>query len=322
MSKQSDSPGPEPDPEIEALLDFPPVVRKCLRHDGWTPAKQREFIRALVVLGHAEQAAIAVDGTMSGAYKLRTAAGGGPFAAAWDSALVLHLRRNPRPEPKGRPSRGEIQSGVGRKPWPANDTGPCSPEFESPEAEKRAEDEIFEQIVRQYWLKVQAERKARREGRIVAADFYVRQLTYIEIVLEAGGHAHEVLKDVQLGGRWVGDLVATPMSLLLDYARRLVWKEGGEPERPPLPPLGRHDDRTAIGEPSDSEYRAARDGDYQSWVSRQAERVAIAREAQRAWEEKARAEAEAWAKREAGEASDDRYDGKPEESGPAEGEEP
>jgi hypothetical protein len=290
---------PHPDPEVEALLQFAPVVRKCVRHDGWLPERQREFITALTILGHAEQAAIAVGGTMSGAYKLRGANGGEGFAKSWDSALALHLRRHPRPEPKGRPSRGEIESGVGRKPWPANDTGPSPSEFESPEAEARAEDELFEKIVRKYWLKVQAERKARLEGRIVAADYYVRQLTYIEIVLEAGGHAHELLKDLKLGGRWVGDIVATPMSLLLDHARRLAWKEGGEPERPPLPPLGDHDDRTAIGEPSNSQYRADRDGDFRAWEARQAERVAVAAEAQRAWEEKARAEAEAWAKREA-----------------------
>ncbi|HET9640423.1 MAG TPA: hypothetical protein VFP12_14580, partial [Allosphingosinicella sp.] len=47
-------------------------------------------------------------------------------------------------------------------------------------------------------------------------------------------------------------------------------------------------------------YLGSRDGDYRLWEARQAERIAIAREAQQAWEEKARAEAQAWAKREAG----------------------
>src|SRR5688572_24079157 len=96
---------PHPDPEVEALLQFEPVVRRCVRHDGWLPERQREFIVALTVLGNPEQAAIAVGGRMSGAYKLRTAEGGEGFAAAWDGALALHLRRHPRPEPKGRPSR-------------------------------------------------------------------------------------------------------------------------------------------------------------------------------------------------------------------------
>src|SRR4051812_46024456 len=108
---------PHPDPEVEALLHFEPVERRCVRHDGWLPDRQREFIVALTVLGHAEQAAIAVGGRMSGVYKLRGAEGGEGFAAAWDSALALHLRRSPRPEPKGRPPRGELQSGIGRQPW-------------------------------------------------------------------------------------------------------------------------------------------------------------------------------------------------------------
>lgn len=293
------NPDPDPDPEVEALLDFEPVVRKCVRHDGWLPERQREFIIALTVLGHAEQAAHAVGGTMSGAYKLRTASGGEGFAKAWDSALALHLRRHPRPEPKGRPSRGELESGTGRKGWPASDTGPYSPRFESPEAERRAREELFEKIIRKYWLKIGAERRARREGRIVAADFYVRQLTHIEIVLECGGHAATLLGELRLGGRDIRDIVATPMSLFLDYARRLMWSEDGEPERPPLPPLGRHDDRTAIGEPMECEYSSSRDGDYQAWLGRKAERIAVAREARQAWEEKARAEAAAWAKREA-----------------------
>src|SRR4051812_34871380 len=168
MEDSHDSPRkPHPDPEVEALLQFEPVVRKCVRHDGWLADRQREFIIALTVLGHVEQAAIALGGTMSGVYKLRTAAGGEGFAKSWDSAMALHLRRNPRPEPKGRPSRGEIESGVGRTPWPANDTGPRISEFESPEAERRADDEVFEEIVRKYWLKVKAERRARLEGRIV-----------------------------------------------------------------------------------------------------------------------------------------------------------
>lgn len=66
MGKQDDSTEPPPDPEVEALLGFAPVVRKCVRPDGWTADRQREFVLALTVLGNAEQAAIAVDGTMSG----------------------------------------------------------------------------------------------------------------------------------------------------------------------------------------------------------------------------------------------------------------
>ena len=131
---------------------------------------------------------------------------------------------------------------------------------------------------------------------MIAADFYVRQLTQIEIILEAGGNALTVLRGLKLGDREPLDIVATPMSLLLDECRRRIWAEGDEPERPLLPPLGDHDERTAAGE--HCSYTSSRDGDYQAWVGRQADKRAVDREAQRLWEEKARAEAEAWARRE------------------------
>ena len=56
-----------------------------------------------------------------------------------------------------------------------------------PPLSEAEEDEIAEQsvesIIRKYLLKVIAEREAREQGRIVAADFYVRQLTFIEVML-------------------------------------------------------------------------------------------------------------------------------------------
>jgi hypothetical protein len=292
------APEAEPDSEIEALLDFAPVHRRCRRHDGWLPERQREFIRALAMLGHAEQAAHAVGGTMSGVYKLRSAAGGGEFAAAWDAALALHLTRYPRPEPKGRPSRGEILSGTGRTPWPAAASAPAPPAEDAAaarEAEQAELREFLESILRRYWLKLGQERKARLEGRIVAADFYVRQLTWLEVALDVGGRSVELLEALRRGGFEVGDIVATPMSVLLDDARRLYWHKEDEPGRPPPAPLGRLDGEVATGERphwesapglTDEECRAKDDAV-----------AAIRAEAQRAWEEKARAEAASWRER-------------------------
>jgi hypothetical protein len=328
MSDLSDSPaapggpppGPDPDPEIEALLDFEPVVRKCVRHDGWLPDRQRDFIRALVVLGHAEQAAIAVGGTMSGVYKLRTAAGGESFAAAWDSALALHLSRHPRPEPKGRPSRGEILSGAGRTPWPANDPKP-PPGWVDPTEYYMTPRQFADGILRKYRLKIAQERIARLEGRIVEADYYVRQLTWLEVALDLGGNADLLLHDLKRGGAEVGDIVATPMSLLLDSARRQVWAERGEPERPPSPPLGRHNDEIARGERH--YYSSDLDGpDSDGFWRRRKEEAAVAAEAQKAWEEKARREAAKWARREAGGEPRGRPSQRAEEegAGPTEGE--
>lgn len=308
---------PPPDPEVEALLDFPPVVRKCVRHDGWTPDKQREFIRALVVLGSAEQAAIAVDGTMSGAYKLRKAEGGERFATSWDSALALHLRRYPRPEPKGRPSRGEIRSGVGRKPWPAA-AAAAAPEPVDPEEQARASERFWVDMLDRYARKLREERTMRLEGRIVEADYTVRQLSWLEVIFDLGGQAMRILKLLRGGEYAPLEVAATPMAELLGRIRRDIWAEKGEADRPPPSPLGPHDSRYARDEPL--HFVVGRDGDYREWCRRQDEQARLDAEAQQAWEERAKASAEAWAKREAGEAPDD--DGKPEEGDPEGGGEP
>lgn len=283
---------PHPDPEVEALLQFEPVVRKCRRHDGWLHERQVEFIVALTVLGHAEQAAHAVGGTLSGAYKLRSAEGGEGFAKSWDSALALHLRRNPRPEPKGRPSRGEIESGTGRTPWPA----PAPPSRPDPEAEAREFEEMSENILVTYLMKVGAERSARLCGRIVEADLYVRQLAWFEVVIDLTGRGPELLTRLRRGDLHPGKIVATPMSVLLAQARRKIWEMYGEPERPPEPELGHHDGEVAVGPPLECQRTDPHLSDGE-WRRRQAEKQALAAEARIAWEEKARAESEAWAKR-------------------------
>ncbi|HYI47171.1 MAG TPA: hypothetical protein VEX35_01790 [Allosphingosinicella sp.] len=287
------------DPEIAALLDFEPVERKCKRHDGWTPDNQRRYIVGLAETGNPELAAHPLGRTMSGAYKVRTSAGGEGFAEAWDKALALHLRRNPRLS-KGRPSRGEILAGTGRRPWPEAAPAPAAEPAPDEDSGGVADShELLEGILRKYWLKVGQERRCRLEGRIVEADFYVRQLTWLEVVLDLGGKALELLKAMERGGSNAIDIVATPMSLLLAKVRRMQWMEKGEADRPELPALGDHDDEVSTGPPMECQHIPERDGDFQGWPRRSDEAAAVAAEAQKAWEEKARAEAEAWARREA-----------------------
>jgi hypothetical protein len=292
------------DPEVQALLDFAPVTRRCRRHDGWTPEVQRAFIAALVELGSPWEAAIEVGRTESGAYKVRTSAGGEGFATAWDGALALYHRRNPRREPKGRPSRGEILAGTGRRPWPeqaGRDRYPV--EEEDPEEKLRKVREFRDHILDMYRRKLMEERDARLDGRIVEADYSVRQLTCIEVMLDLGGEAAKLLPEMERNGFHVEQIVATPMSLQLGEARRAFWREKGEPERPAPTPLGEHDWEVATG--PDIHHRSDRDGDYGAWRRRQEEDRRLAAQAQLLWEETARAEAEAWAAREAGKAAGD-----------------
>jgi hypothetical protein len=292
IQAEQSAPPAEADPEIEALLDFTPVQRKCVRHDGWPPEIQRGFVAALVETGSPWRAAQRVRRTESGAYKVRTSAGAEEFAAAWDAALALYHRRNPKPVRTGRPSRGERLAMTTAAPGPV---------FDDPEAEQAFKEEVFGSILRKYALKLVAEREARLDGRIVEADFLVRQLTYIEVMLDLGSQgmaAHDLIQ--VFGSLTPPDMAtvnasATPMSLFLDSCRRDIWREKGEPDRPAPAPLGQTRDGIATGERT--AYMPSLDGDRSRWTEARARDQEIAAEAQRLWEEKARAEAEAWAER-------------------------
>ena len=173
---EDESPEAHPDSASEALLDFEPVARKCKRRGGWTAENQRGFIRMLAETGSADLAAQSLGLTGRGAYELCKSAGSEGFAAAWGAALALHAKRS------GRASARARRAGPPLAPEPS-------------EAEKaKEEDEWLDRIITRYWLKLKGEREARLEGRIAAADYYVRQLTFIELVLDLGGRSLELLR--------------------------------------------------------------------------------------------------------------------------------
>lgn len=272
------------DPGIAALLDFEPVPRKCPRRGGWSPENQRGYIVELVATGNVERAAYAVGLTGNGAYQLRKCVGAEGFADAWAGAVALHKARQ-----RGRTAAPRVAAG---RPG----AGPAIDEV--------SWQEFADGLLRKYWLKLAQERTARLEGDIVEADFCVRQLTWVEVALDLGGNAVYVLKELKRGGNHVGDIVATPMSVLLDSVRRAYWAEKGEPDRPPMPPLGEHDGDVSTGLPHT--YMRERDGpDYKAFRRREVQEAEVAAEAQRGWEEKARADAAAWRARVEGDADGD-----------------
>jgi hypothetical protein len=280
------------DPEIAALLTFTPVPRRNIRHDGWSPAHQRGFIAWLAVRGKVPVAARAVGRRESGAWSLRNSDELGAFTAAWDRALALyHMRRvaadpppllraparpdPPRPEPRHPGERREARARQAAG---------------EPELEEGEKCELLDEILKRYLVKLKAERAARLEGRIVEADYYVRQLTFIELVLDVGGRTQQLVDGMKQGNRHPVEIAATPGSAFLEKLRRAVWLEKGEADRPPPAPLGKHNEFYASGEPTD--YNGKRDGDYEEWRRRQAEKQRLAAEAQQEWEARARREAE------------------------------
>lgn len=76
-----------------SLPDFTPVPRERIRHDGWTPERQRGFIEALADTGSVKHAAHAVNMTPEGAYLLRRHPEAHEFRKAWEAALSLGVRR-------------------------------------------------------------------------------------------------------------------------------------------------------------------------------------------------------------------------------------
>jgi len=283
---EDDSEPLHPDPEIAALLDFEPVVQKMPRADGWTAERQRTFIAVLAETGCQETAAQAAGMTARGAYSLRKYVDGEGFAAAWAGAVALHKRR--------RAERGGALARPGGARRPA---GTRSRPRTQEEIEDEARDRLkfLEDLLDRYRRKLKHERICRLAGRIVEADFYVRQLTMIELLLDIGGEGDR-LRD------WFGSgaidefrLVATPVSAFLARVRRDYWREKGEPDRMPGPLIGEHDQYGAHAPRDGRTYYPGVDGDFDAWKARNERIDALQAEAQLEWEEKAKADAEAWA---------------------------
>lgn len=57
------------------------------RHDGWTPQRQVDFIRALAACACIVEACRAVGMSPESAYNLRARSNADSFRAAWDAAL-------------------------------------------------------------------------------------------------------------------------------------------------------------------------------------------------------------------------------------------
>ena len=70
-----------------AITAFDPVPTTP-RHDGWTPARQLDFIAALGSIGLVAASARAVGMSPKSAYALRRRTDAQSFAAAWDAALI------------------------------------------------------------------------------------------------------------------------------------------------------------------------------------------------------------------------------------------
>jgi hypothetical protein len=76
------------EPMLQYYPDFTPVPFARIRHDGWTPERQKCFLDVLAATGTVESAARAVGMSRVSAYNLLKRDGAESFADAWDRALA------------------------------------------------------------------------------------------------------------------------------------------------------------------------------------------------------------------------------------------
>ena len=222
------------DPEIAPLLNFEPVVRKVKRPDGWTPDLQRELIARIASTGTVQSAVWQMGKHATGAEALYKTPAAVSFRTSWDAAIVIGRRRNHLDSSP--PFAGAVP-GIQRR-GSARDLPPEPPP--EPTLSDDQKWDLLQSIAAKFMKKVAAERQARLAGEIVAADFYLRQVTFIEVLFDLsatslGFEPREVMAELRRGDHDFRQIVATPFSEWLDASRRQWWAEEGGPERPRHP---------------------------------------------------------------------------------------
>ena len=267
----------EADPEIALLLDFTPVPRRIVKANGWSGEMQRVFIAWLAHLGSPEQACAAMQRSRAGVDKLYRDADGASFREAWDAAVALAARRRLAAMHARRPDSAQL-----RGPSASRRAGRGQPEPD-PAPEEVSDDHMWEllhSVGLKFMRKVVAEREARLSGEIVAADFYLRQITFLEVMLEMtskafGWDVHAVLTNLRRGDHHITEIVNTELTDWMDRSRRLWWAQEGEPERPAHPDVRflqpRRDKDGAYGTAIDQGHlgggKPARGYDEEAWAA-------------------------------------------------------
>lgn len=280
--------------DLGDLLDFEPVPRRP-RADGWTPEVQRAFIAALAVTGSDRQAARAVGKAQYGVEQLKKANGNEGFMAAYARAFAMAA------DDKNR----RLAAGVHAVTAPAAHWRPPDPAWANtatrgyrppapapdPAAETATDEQKLgwiKELVRKYLLKVQHERKARLAGKVVEADFYVRQLTFIEVSIDLiSTDGFYVFRNFRHGDHHILQIAETPFSRILGEARRAAWAELGEPPRPEHPPRRYLADQGRFSTEPGDDFRGCRVEDFAAQQASFDERHRRDAQAQLAWEAEA-----------------------------------
>ncbi len=228
------------DPDIAAQLEFEPVPRQINRPDGWTAERQREFIQRLAISGSPQKACVEMGKNVTGIEALYKVASADSFRAAWD--LAVKIGRQAQGIDGGPPHLGPVP-GIARRKSPGGRASMAIPDCDDdePEMSEAIQLQLIEGLLAKWLAKVEEERRARLAGEVVAADFYLRQVTFFEITYDLmcsdlGRDAWAILSNLRRGGTHITQIAETPLSRILDQKRREMWQAMGDPDRPEHPP--------------------------------------------------------------------------------------
>ena len=111
-----------------------------------------------------------------------------------------------------------------RKEWEEEAAQKAEAARAEAEAARTDQAATITRLLQQYQAKVREEYFHRSEGNILAADFALRQLAMIEVVLNVGGASYDMIKahfhNAPHGGPW-----STPISRALEDARHEAWEK-------------------------------------------------------------------------------------------------
>ena len=168
---------------------------------------------------------------------LREADGSDSFNAAWDRALAI-AAKNGTLKISTAVADAAARNAQLTPPSRLRDFEPDDDQSGMSEDDKL---QLIEGLFYKWLGKVEQERTARLAGEVVAADFYLRQVTFFEVTFdlmcsELGQDAWAVMSSLRRGGEHITRIAATPMSQVLDQKRREMWETMNGPERPEHPP--------------------------------------------------------------------------------------
>lgn len=168
----------------------------------------------------------------------------------YNDHLLMCLLRHRLPGPDGQPLLSPPRSRQQIEREAAENCPTCRERAEQAEAAAaKAEEERaafppqwLTDLFKRYQAKVKSERRHRLAGEVIAADYTLRQLTHIELVLSMGGRSPEMLDMWSTADGKTPtachdqSLFADPISQTLDDIRQKVWaRQDGGLERPALP---------------------------------------------------------------------------------------